>query len=150
HVISIISARPELMAYPVKQGKDITPLLTKASIVVMGPGLGQTPWSQQLFNRSLKSIKKNKPAVIDADGLNLLAKKPQRFKHWILTPHIGEAARLLNCEIKQIQADRVAAIKELQRKYDGVIVLKGAGTLVCSANSLRICPVGNPGMASGG
>lgn len=147
HTSAIVSGRPELMCHGIKEAKELKPLLAKASVIVLGPGLGQSAWSKQLFKTVLNTPQ---PKIIDADGLNLLAKQPKKSNHWILTPHPGEATRLLNITSKDIQSDREKAVKQLQQKYDGVIVLKGAGSLVCSANSLSICQAGNPGMASGG
>ena len=89
--------------------------------------------------------------VVDADALNLLAVEPAHRDNWILTPHAGEAARLLGQTVEQVQADRIAAAVALQQKYGGVVVLKGAGTLVVNATGdIAICSQGNPGMASGG
>ncbi|MFB3063155.1 MAG: NAD(P)H-hydrate dehydratase, partial [Gammaproteobacteria bacterium] len=86
--------------------------------------------------------------VVDADGLNWLAQFPARRNDWILTPHPGEAARLLDTDGKAIQADRLAAVRSLQGKYGGVAVLKGAGTLLSDGNgSPALCRFGNPGMA---
>jgi NAD(P)H-hydrate epimerase len=93
--------------------------------------------------------------VVDADALNLLAREPQRLPaDWILTPHPGEAARLLGVETRAVQADRLAAVRALHARYGAVTVLKGAGTLVASgpadAIELHICDRGNPGMATAG
>lgn len=147
HVTVVASECPEIMAHGVENSNDLKPLLLKATVIVIGPGLGQTDWSKQLFETVFASPQ---PKVIDADGLNLLAQHPKKFEQWVLTPHPGEAGRLLNCEAKQIQADRISAIRELQATYGGVVVLKGAGSLICASNSLSICQSGNPGMASGG
>lgn len=146
-ITGIISERPEIMAHALKNAKDLKPLLKKASVIVLGPGLGQTRWSQQLFKQILNAPQAK---VLDADALNLLAKHTRRSENWILTPHPGEAARLLGCMVKEIQANRIKAVKTLQKHYGGVVVLKGSGSLVCSNRSLRICLAGNPGMASGG
>ncbi len=146
-VTAILNGRPELMVHGIKKSSELKPLLAKATVIVLGPGLGQSTWSKQLFRQALAA---SQPKVIDADGLNLLARQPKKSDDWILTPHPGEAARLLNSNIKTVQIDRVATIKQLQQKYHGVIVLKGAGSLVCSPQHLRICHAGNPGMASGG
>jgi len=147
HVSAIVSGRPELMCHPVKQAKDLKPLLAKATVIVLGPGLGQSAWSKQLFKQALASAL---PKIIDADGLNLLAKQTKKSDHWILTPHPGEAARLLKSDNKKIQADRITAVKQLQQKLGGIAILKGAGSLVAASDSISICQAGNPGMASGG
>ena len=89
-----------------------------------------------------------------ADGLNLLAAgrviEQARRDNWVLTPHPGEAARLLDCTTAQIQADRFAAGRELQQRYGGVAILKGNGSLVVGAEQLLLSDYGNPGMATGG
>lgn len=147
HVGSIIARHPEIMAHTIKKRGDLIPLLQKATVIVVGIGLGQTHWSKQLLRQILLSPQ---PKVMDADALNLLAKKPSTSEEWILTPHPGEAARLLHCSIQTIQANRIYAVKELQYQYGGIVVLKGSGSLVCTKNSLSICKAGNPGMASAG
>jgi hydroxyethylthiazole kinase-like uncharacterized protein yjeF len=89
--------------------------------------------------------------VVDADALNLLAQEPLRRNHWILTPHPGEAARLLNITAGDVQADRWQAVRELHKRYGGVVILKGAGTLVCNGHDpVALGDTGNPGMAAGG
>jgi NAD(P)H-hydrate epimerase len=90
--------------------------------------------------------------VLDADGLNLLAEEPVTRGNWILTPHPGEAARLLGTSTSDIQHDRFAAVRALVARYQGTAVLKGAGTLVASEGSpaVGVCALGNPGMSSGG
>jgi NAD(P)H-hydrate epimerase len=91
----------------------------------------------------------DKPLVVDADALNLLAQAPCRRHNWVLTPHPGECARLLGNDTAKVQADRVAAVRSLQARYGGVAVLKGAGSLVQGVD-LSLCPYGNPGMGVGG
>jgi NAD(P)H-hydrate epimerase len=90
--------------------------------------------------------------VLDADALNLLAYEPMQRSDWVLTPHPGEAARLLDCGVAEIQSDRFQSVRKLQLKYGGVVVLKGAGTLIQAEQeqASKICTDGNPGMASGG
>jgi NAD(P)H-hydrate epimerase len=90
--------------------------------------------------------------VVDADALNLLAAAPRRRADWVLTPHPGEAARLLGCSIAEVEEDRFAAVEALQQRFDGVVVLKGAGTLIRGPGHrpVGLCSDGNPGMASGG
>ena len=88
--------------------------------------------------------------MADADALNLLARLPVRRPNWVLTPHPGEAARLLGCNTHDITADRFAAVKKLQNQYAGVCVLKGAGSLIADDGNLLVNTTGNPGMASGG
>ncbi len=147
HAAVISAARPELLCYGVEQAPQLSPLLEKASVVAIGPGLGQSAWASRLFARVLDT---QLPLVVDADGLNLLALEPQRRDNWILTPHPGEAARLLGAATAEIQADRFAAVVEIQKRYGGVVVLKGAGTLVYAGGRVDVCDAGNPGMASAG
>jgi NAD(P)H-hydrate epimerase len=148
HALMINQARPEIMAHGCENPAELTALLQKATALVLGPGLGQQAWGQQCFDLALQA---DAPKVIDADALNLLSQNPQQQSNWILTPHPGEAARLLNCSTAEVQADRFAAVRALQQRYGGVIVLKGAGTLVYDgAGPIHLCNHGNPGMSSGG
>ena len=80
----------------------------------------------------------------------MLAIEPLQHNNWILTPHPGEAARLLDISIEEVQADRFSAVKQLAEKFDATVVLKGNGSLVYSENTTYLCDQGNPGMASGG
>lgn len=148
HALVMNIASPELMCHGVTTSDDLNPLLEKATVIVVGTGLGRSAWAQKLLHLVLKS---HKPIVIDADALNLLASKPEYKTNWILTPHPGEASRLLKMSVEEIQQDRVGAVKKLQQKYGGVCVLKGAGTLVMGCEHKPvICQAGNPGMATGG
>lgn len=148
HVAALIAGQPELMARGVDAAADVAPLLARASVLALGPGLGQGDFGRMLLGAALDS---GLPLVVDADALNLLAVDPQRREDWILTPHPGEAARLLGQTTAQIEADRYAAARALHARYGGVVVLKGAGTLVCDGQMpVGVVPYGNPGMASGG
>ena len=144
--IAIQSCR-EMMVHGVDGIEQLQPLLEKASVIAVGPGLGQNAWAKNIF---AKVLELNAPMVLDADALNLLAEEPLHKFSWILTPHPGEAARLLNITTREIQKDRLEAVRAIQRKYGGVCVLKGSGTLVANTNQTSICTAGNPGMASGG
>lgn len=146
HIAPLLANRPEVMAHVIDHPDDLIPLLARATIIVLGPGLGQDAWAQALYQAALAS---DLPKVIDADALNLLAQHPVRQPNAILTPHPGEAARLLNCTTTDIQLDRYLAAQQLQQRYDAVIVLKGAGSIVQGA-ATHVCTAGNPGMASGG
>lgn len=148
HIDIVSVMRPELMCHGITKATELKKLIDRATVIVLGPGLGQSDWSQELFHYALIA---DLPKVLDADALNLLSKQPQKHENWILTPHVGEAARLLKTTTENIQANRPAAVTQLQHQYGGVAVLKGTGTLVCSANNaIGICKAGNPGMASGG
>lgn len=92
-----------------------------------------------------------KPMVWDADALNLLAINPDKRHNRVLTPHHGEAARLLNMSVAEVESDRLHSVQRLVKRYGGVVVLKGAGTVVANnAGEIGIIDAGNPGMASGG
>ena len=148
HAASLNAGRPELMVHAVEQAADLQPLLGRASVVVVGPGLGQTSWSKMLFERVLDS---GLPLVVDADALNLLARDARQRDNWILTPHPGEAGRLLQQTTEAIEQDRFAAVQQLLERYRGVAILKGAGSLIASGKGpIHLCARGNPGMASGG
>jgi NAD(P)H-hydrate epimerase len=144
----ITQARPELMCHGIEQLGELEPLLARASVVGIGPGLGQTDWGRAVWGE-IRSC--TQPMVVDADALNLLAQEPRHGHDWVLTPHPGEAARLLGRRSAEVQADRPQAVAELAGRYGGVAVLKGAGTLVQAAGGdLYVCDAGNPGMATGG
>jgi len=139
--------RPELMCHGVAAPEQLTGLLEKTDVIAVGPGLGQSDWAKALWASVLES---QKPLVVDADGLNLLASAGVRKPNWILTPHPGEAARLLASATAEILRDRFEAARALQSRYGGITVLKGAGTLVASSDRVAVSGTGNPGMASGG
>lgn len=147
------AARPELMAHAVDGPQGLAGLIQRADVLAVGPGLGQRAWGHALWLAALES---DRALVLDADGLNLLAKAPRRLdapagRRVVLTPHPGEAARLLDTSIATIEADRFAAARELARRFGAVAVLKGAGSLIGDPyGRLDVCPWGNPGMASGG
>lgn len=148
HVAAILAGRPELMCRPVERRADLDALIARADVLAVGPGLGQDAWAREMFQAALAS---RKPAIVDADGLNLLAQSPQARHQWVLTPHPGEAARLLETTIAHVQRDRLAAARAIVARYGGTVVLKGAGTLVAAGDDLpAICDRGNPGMASAG
>ncbi len=144
---AMVQARPEIMAHGVDGAEALAPLLDRATVIAVGPGLGQDAWGDALWRGALGA---GKPLVVDADALNLLARNPVRRGDWVLTPHPGEAARLLGVTNARVQADRPAAVAELARRFGGVVVLKGAGTLVSDGKRLDLCDAGNPGMAVGG
>lgn len=148
HVPVVSSSRPEIMCFQVADAQELDGLLQKASVLVIGPGLGRSAWAEGLLQKVLQS---DKPKLLDADALNLLSQQPAHCDNWILTPHPGEAGRLLGVTCQEVQADRFGAIQELEKRYGGVTVLKGAGTLVKGESEVvSVCRAGNPGMASGG
>ena len=150
NVSTIVCRRPEAMARGIESSSTLAPLLARASVVVMGPGLGRSDWSEMMFEAVLAT---DLPLVLDADGLNLLAQSPFSRSNWILTPHPGEASRLLAAPaalMPPVQADRLAAVQALQSRYQGTVLLKGAGTLIADAAGTQLCPYGNPGMSVAG
>ncbi|MCG5500171.1 NAD(P)H-hydrate dehydratase [Ectothiorhodospira lacustris] len=147
HARLIPQARPELMCHGIQRPGDLEVLLARAGVVAVGPGLGTDDWGRRVWAR-LKDW--TGPMVVDADALNLLAAAPHCREHWILTPHPGEAGRLLGRATAEIQADRPGAATAISGRYGGVCVLKGAGSLIRDASGLSLCDTGNPGMASGG
>jgi len=150
HVSALVAGRPELMCRGVMSADDLAAHIDTADVIAIGPGLGQDAWAQELFKAVMTT---DKPLIVDADALNLLAKRaaPCSRENWVLTPHPGEAARLLNWSTAQIQQARMQALHDLMGRYGGTVVLKGAGTLVGTQAGLpAICDRGNPGMAAPG
>lgn len=148
HIPAFVSRCPELMARGVESSDSLTPLLSQASVVVIGPGLGQSEWSKLLLEAVLAS---DLPLVVDADALNLLSKNGHLTRNnWILTPHPGEASRLLQTSTQAIATDRPMHAQQLQQRFGGVAVLKGKGSLIATNEAIYQCKRGNPGMASGG
>lgn len=148
HHAAISSGRPELMCHAIEKASDLGTLLEVVDTIGLGPGLGKAKWGRSLFKEAIKS---ELPMVVDADALNLLAESKTRSDNRILTPHPGEAGRLLGTSAASIQKDRLAAVDDLQDRFGGTIVLKGAGSLVSSQDGPNwISTSGNPGMASPG
>lgn len=149
HAAVLSAQQPELMSLPVERAGALTPLLQRAAVVALGPGLGRAEWGRQLF---AKAVDTGLPLVLDADGLNWLAENPFTRANWVLTPHPGEAARLLDTSVNEVQADRFAAVRALAERYHAVVVLKGAGTLITAPGEplIWVCARGHSGMASGG
>jgi hydroxyethylthiazole kinase-like uncharacterized protein yjeF len=148
HAAIISAARPEVMAHAVTGAAELKPLLQRATVVAAGPGLARSPWSKRLFEPLLES---GVPMVLDADALNLLAEEPVSKFNWVLTPHPGEAGRLLGRSAAEVQKDRFAAAGAIYRQFGGVCVLKGLGTVVHDGEGPPgIISSGNPGLSSGG
>jgi len=149
HVTAALVRCPNVMAHGLIHGSELAPLLQRGDIVVCGPGMGKSAWGQQMLQQVLDSAK---PRVLDADALNLMAARASvPARNHVLTPHPGEAARLLGCSVADIEADRLAAAKNLQKMWGGVVLLKGAGTVIVNrAGESFVIAGGNPGMATGG
>jgi NAD(P)H-hydrate epimerase len=149
NLVAVTATRPELIYLPVSAGTILDEAIRGADVLAIGPGLGRDDWSQRLWATVLRA--EGIPVVVDADALNLLAQSPVKLPaEWILTPHPGEAGRLLGTDAREVQADRLGAARELHARFGAVVVLKGAGTLVASDAELAICERGNPGMATAG
>lgn len=145
---SVVAGRPELICIAVKSATELEKLIDAADAVAIGPGLGQGRSARDFFGTVAES---GKAIVLDADALTLLAEKPRHRDDWILTPHPGEAARLLGTDSGAIQRDRLGSARAIAARYGGVCVLKGAGTLVVAEDRVPwVCDHGNPGMATAG
>ncbi len=149
HVVAALTRLPEVMTLGVSSANQLMGVLAQASVLVVGPGLGQAAWGRSLLSAAAQA---KMPQVWDADALNLLSNAGFELASGsVLTPHPGEAARLLGISTEQVQADRPAAVRALVKKYSVVCVLKGAGTLVAGLDGeLAICNHGHPAMATAG
>ena len=148
-VTAALARRPELMCAAIASANQLYPLVEAADVLVVGPGLGQAAWGRSLLSAVANA---RQAQVWDADALNLLAAGQVSLPAGaVLTPHPGEAARLLGCSAAQVQADRPQAAKELARRYQAIIVLKGAGSLIAAPDGrLAVCSNGHPAMAGAG
>jgi len=146
HTAALTAAQAELMCHGADDHGAVRALLRRADVVALGPGLGTDDWARSLWAMALDAAV---PLVLDADALNLLALEPTAVADAVLTPHPGEAGRLLGWRTAEVQGDRLAALHELEQRYAAHVVLKGAGTLVSGAPP-QVCPFGNPGMGVGG
>lgn len=150
HAAMLMVRCPELMVRALTDENDLDVLLARATVLVLGPGLGKSDWSKNVFDKVIES---ELPTVIDADALTLLALNPRKRANWVLTPHPGEAMSLLGevlSENQSVQADRFSAIRLIQDRYGGVVLLKGLGSLIQSKSGTFLSQYGNPGMSSAG
>ncbi|MDR1017656.1 MAG: NAD(P)H-hydrate dehydratase [Lachnospiraceae bacterium] len=143
-------------AYTDFNEKELLENIKWASVVIIGPGLSTSTIANEIIISTLKNIG-NKPIVIDADGLNILAQehlnslKGLTKDNWVLTPHLMEASRLLNTDIDNIIPNKKQAVSLLEKEYNGTIVLKSHQTLVYQAgHQLYENNTGNSSMAKGG
>ena len=164
HLIPLMVRCPEVMTQSVAgvQQRLTTPRLEWATALVVGPGLSVESWGKARWMEVLSAqAAHHRPWVVDADALTLLAdlERNEGLPSWwltstqtqaVLTPHPGEAARLLGCSTQEVERDRYAAVREISRRYASVVALKGAGTLIDDGQRTWVCSLGNPGMASGG
>lgn len=151
HHSAIIARLPNLMLANIAQ--DINEKLIGMTAVCFGMGLGRDAWSAAVFERVFAALQQNPQlqVVLDADALWHLANQPTTLPaHWVATPHHAEAARLLGVSAEAIAQDRLGAIHALQAHYGGRWLLKGANTLTIDDGGVRICTLGNAGMATAG
>ena len=154
---------PEIIRLPVGSRTDrnfkathlkaIVEALKECDAVVLGPGLGSSKPTHEFVKKLLVELERRQiAAVIDADALNIIAelKGFKGCKRGIFTPHPGEASRLLGIKTSAVQANRYAAVAKLQKKLRGVVVLKGAASLVRDAAIGAVNSSGNPFMATAG
>lgn len=149
HLPAALARIPEAMVLETSSANQLMGLLEKVSVLVVGPGLGQASWGRSLLSAAANAPL---PQVWDADALNMLAEAQVSLpKGCVITPHPGEAARLLGISTALVQADRPAAAHALSKKYTAVVVLKGAGSLIASPDGrLALCHQGHPAMATAG
>jgi NAD(P)H-hydrate epimerase len=148
NMTAVLPVVPEAMVYGIDDANIPKALLEKATVLVVGPGLGEDDWAKGCFSQALQA---NKTMLIDASALHLLADmKHYQSSQMVLTPHPGEAGKLLGISASEVQSDRLAYAQKIQSQYGGVCVLKGVGTLICDGHGIHVCQHGNPGMASAG
>ena len=153
HRPAILARRPELMVADADDFSSCVALLEKASVLVVGPGLGRSQWGHSLLTEAVRS---GKPMVLDADGLHGFVELSLRSRGTlIVTPHSAEAAIILDCDVAAVQSDRITAVLGLAERVGGTAVLKGVGTLVATTldgetQLAGLCMHGNPGMATAG
>lgn len=154
HHSSILARAPNMMLRDINalNSEAIQQLLSHVDAVCFGMGLGRDDWAEQIFQQWFELLNQSThlEVVLDADGLWFLAKEKQKLNdHIYATPHSGEAATLLDCTVKEIEQDRIAAIHQLRETFAGQWVLKGSGSLILE-DKLYICTQGNAGMGTGG
>jgi hydroxyethylthiazole kinase-like uncharacterized protein yjeF len=150
HLPVIVGQRPEVMFKALPNADAVKDAMEVADVIALGPGLGRESWAKNVLAAVFAARRPQQRLVVDADALNLIAAGhgPSRVEDWVLTPHPGEAARLLGIGIAEVQADRLAALAALCAKRGGTVVLKGATSLVGRSGEVpRLCDRGNPGMS---
>lgn len=148
-ILQVSSGRPELMVI----SRGLKEALAWSTCIVIGPGLGRDHWAKAIFEEVLKHAQQeSKAIVLDADALYFAAERAEFFPlhNCVITPHAGEAARLLNLSVEALEANRFKVAREAALRYYATCVLKGAGTIVDNQKHAWVCSHGNPGMASAG
>ncbi|WLH69024.1 NAD(P)H-hydrate dehydratase [Pseudomonas sp. FP2309] len=149
HVPAALARLPEVMTVDVSSANQLMGLLEKISVIVIGPGLGEAAWGKSLLSLAANT---KQPQVWDADALNQLAKGCVSLPAGsVITPHPGEAARLLGVSTAEVQADRLKVARALSQRFNAVAILKGAGSLIASPDGrVARCDQGHPAMATAG
>ncbi len=149
HVPAALARLPEVMTVGVSSANQLMGLLEKISVIVIGPGLGEAAWGKSLLSLAANT---KQPQVWDADALNQLAKGNVNLPAGsVITPHPGEAARLLGVSTAEVQADRLKVARALSQTFNAVAILKGAGSLIASPDGrVARCDQGHPAMATAG
>ena len=149
HINAIVAVCPECMVHGSANGELDPGLVENADYLAIGCGLGKDAWAQRLLYTALNSVQ---PMVADADALNLLAHMERAVltEESIITPHPGEASRLLQMSTRKIQQDRFVAARLLEQKYNAQVVLKGSGTIIQQGKDTYVTTGGNPAMATAG
>ena len=149
HVPAALARLPEVMTLGVSSANQLMGLLEKISVIVIGPGLGAASWGKSLLSVAANA---RQPQVWDADALNQLADGGVSLPaNCVITPHPGEAARLLGISTADVQADRLKVARSLSLKFNAVAILKGAGSLIaCPDGRVSRCDQGHPAMATAG
>ncbi|KWV67169.1 NAD(P)H-hydrate dehydratase [Pseudomonas paracarnis] len=149
HVPAALARLPEVMAVGVSSANQLMGLLEKISVIVIGPGLGDAAWGKSLLSVAANA---SVPQVWDADALNQLATGSVELPaNCVITPHPGEAARLLGLSTAEVQADRLKVARALSQRFNAVTILKGAGSLIASPDGrVSRCDQGHPAMATAG
>lgn len=142
HAQAALVAQPELMTAAPEAGA-----VSDSAVLVLGPGLGRGSEAQA---RCSALTGRGYFGVLDADGLAWLAAHPQALPGWVLTPHPGEAGALLGLSAAEVQADRCVAALALSERYQAVVVLKGAGSVIAEAGQLWFSHPGTVAMATPG
>lgn len=149
HLNASLVRNPNVMAVAACDTDIASTLRGKESVLVIGPGLGRTEWSSSVWQQ-FRHLEGH-PVVIDADGLFWLSQQSVFRERAVLTPHLGEASRLLDKDIKEILQDLPLTARTIADQYNAVVILKGATSIVASPDG-RMMVVGKPcpGLAKGG
>ena len=139
--------RPELMYRGIANVHEMREFTGRAKAVAIGPGLGT---DESAIARFAAILETDLPLVVDADALRLLAAEPHKRDNWVLTPHPGEAALLMDTTVEDIQSDRLTAAQNIVERYGGTVILKGVGSIIVTGFGNEVLLHGNPGMGSGG